>query len=71
MQRPYPLDLADAATGQLSRALNGLTGTTQRDNALMRGNISFTTRVLACRFGKLNTLALTFASRRVVVTGHL
>ena len=67
----YSLDLACAASSQLSGFLDRMASSTQRHNALMRRVIGLPPGVFAGSLGKLHALALSLAAGFVIVSRHL
>lgn len=68
---PNPLDLTNAASGELRRALDALAGLAQCDDPFMNVRIRLSTAIFTCRFGEVNALLLPFALRLVIIPRHL
>lgn len=71
MRRPYSLDCAAVAIGQLCRFGNALARLAQCHNAGVRCPIAFAPSAATCGFCLGDTLALSLAAIGVIVVGHL
>lgn len=71
MHRPYPLDLALAAPGQLGSRCNAVTRRTQRDDAVVNIMVGFAARVFPGLSRQLNALPLSLTPVFIVVMGYL
>src|SRR3546814_8908166 len=71
MRRPYSLDCAAVAIGQLCRFGNALARLAQCHNAGVRCPIAFAPSAATCGFCQGDTLALSLAAIGVIVVGHL